>query len=74
MKKISPVCDAIFKCQGWESSYDQIIDIMDFSKIHGMAYTGKEFFFCPWCGKKLKDIHIQDLKAEQRIKVEQEPA
>jgi len=38
-----PVCDAIFKCPGWEENDHSLTD----SREYGWK-------FCPWCGKEIR--------------------
>jgi len=46
-----PVCDAIFKCEGWEIGlrFSSHFSMM----LKGINFTGLPFKFCPWCGKEI---------------------
>jgi len=50
------VCDADFKCWGWEEGMEQIEAAQIFCSNHsaGPKYTAPVFKFCPWCGKEIK--------------------
>lgn len=41
-------------CKEWEIGSRQINGFIAFGHTHRMKYTGGEFKFCPWCGKKLE--------------------
>ncbi len=49
------VCDSINRCEGWEKSFEQIINAQKLLFItKDMEYTGEKFKFCPWCAKEIK--------------------
>ena len=46
------VCD----CKDWEYGMTQIDGfIMLGLATKGYTYRGKQFVYCPWCGKQIKD-------------------
>jgi len=44
-------------CDEWKTSGSQLHAFAVLAFTHGMFYTGKQFIFCPWCGKKLNEEH-----------------
>ena len=50
------ICDADFKCEGWQAGMEQIEAAQIFYAKHtaGREYTGPVFLFCPWCGEEIK--------------------
>lgn len=46
-KKLKPCT-----CKAWEKSMPQIEGAQMLELVHGGRYTGKQFIYCPWCGKK----------------------
>lgn len=45
------------KCPDWAPNVDILNGSFVMSWVHGGGgYGGKLFVFCPWCGKKLKEI------------------
>lgn len=47
------VCDADFKCLGWQNGMKQIESAQIFMAAHGIECSYQAFKFCPWCGKKI---------------------
>lgn len=59
-----PVCDRIFECEGWEKSYKKLNDAVAFYQKHfGGPYTGAQFEWCPFCGKRI----TEEMKKSRRI-------
>jgi len=46
------------RCKAWKESMPQIEAAQALEFIHGGAYTGKPFAFCPWCGKKRNKVTL----------------
>ena len=46
----------ICNCKKWEVGEPQLRSFTSLAWTHGLYYTGATFSFCPWCGKKLKEI------------------
>lgn len=42
-------------CNDWDCA-KKIDGIIMFAHTHGIKYTGKQFIYCPWCGKRLKEV------------------
>ena len=43
------------ECDGWKIYMNQIITISQlFANIHRIQYKGRQFKYCPWCGKELE--------------------
>ena len=41
-------------CDDWKKNIDKLNSGFAISYIHGLGgYTGKQFEYCGWCGKKL---------------------
>ena len=51
---MSIVCDSIFRCEGWESSYYPIKSAVEYCYTKGMLEHIKPYKFCPWCGREIK--------------------
>jgi len=53
-------------CKDWKKSMSQIEGAQFMAQNHGMQYTGKQFLYCPWCGKKRAEIlaisHIEAIR------------
>ena len=55
MEKYGPVCDADFKCPGWEKGMKEIEAAQIYCSFRPGApkYTAPKIKFCPWCGNKI---------------------
>lgn len=42
------------ECADWVEGNAQLDSFTVLAFTHGMHYTGKQFRYCPWCGKKLE--------------------
>lgn len=49
------VCDAVFACEGWQKSYEQIEDGLNFFEYQTdyNKYRGDRFKYCAWCSKEI---------------------
>jgi len=57
MKYVKLQCD----CEDWEEGIQQIYYDRQMALIHGSPeFHGKFFVYCPWCGKKLERIVLED--------------
>jgi len=56
-----PICDAIFKCPGWEKN--------DYAAADSKKYEWK---FCPWCGEKISLPNKRDDNEEEGLGEETE--
>lgn len=44
------------ECEDWKENVPKINAGFFMQEIHGFSgYTGKQFNFCPWCGRKLEN-------------------
>jgi len=43
------------ECDGWNLYMSQIISAQIFANTHGIQYKGKQFKYCPWCGKEREE-------------------
>lgn len=44
-------------CEGWKTNLPKINGYIEMGRIHGMGdYTGQQFIYCPWCGKKRQPV------------------
>jgi len=39
-------------CDDWRLDMNQINSFILFAFSHGITYKGKQFRYCPWCGKE----------------------
>ena len=51
-------------CADWELSMRQITGAQGLAYVHGINYTGKPFSYCPWCGKELEEVHVEEMRKE----------
>ena len=59
--KFEPLDDC--DCDGWKDSMEQISNAQFMSELHhGAPYTGWQFIWCPWCGKK-RQLNDQTARA-----------
>lgn len=42
------------KCSRWAKNYPKIEAAQLFANLHGQAYTGDPFDYCPWCASQLQ--------------------
>jgi len=53
------------KCQDWQENINKMNAGFAIMDIHGFGgYSGKEFVFCPFCGKEL--VIIEESSRETR--------
>ena len=67
------VCDSIHECEGWETGWQLVANLISQHAVKIMFKDGnrrfnegdlpiKPFMFCPWCGKRLNWIDWERLK------------
>jgi hypothetical protein len=44
-------------CIGWQTNIKKLDGIETLANVHGFAYDGEQFKFCPWCGLALNRPH-----------------
>ena len=51
-------------CKKWEQNMPLLDGCVVIADIHHCQYTGSQFAFCPWCGKRLTIVEqrIDDIK------------
>jgi len=50
-------------CQKWKQHIPRLESLVMIGFVHGMTVEhGVVFKFCPWCGKKLKEVKVKDDK------------
>lgn len=50
----------ICKCEDYKNGIKEIEGSLEWAFAHGREYKGGVFKYCPWCGKKLKRIDLDD--------------
>lgn len=43
-------------CEDWKQGISSLNDMCFIGQIHGCAYMGRAFTFCPYCGAALIEI------------------
>jgi hypothetical protein len=47
-------------CDDYKENLEKINNKILFCYTHGILYDGKQFVYCPWCGKRLKEDNEKD--------------
>ena len=42
-------------CEDWRQGIEELSGMATMLYVHGGRYQGKQFRFCPWCGKPLPE-------------------
>ncbi len=47
-------------CGDFKESMKQIVSAEELAWLHGWRYTGEQFKYCPWCGKKFEQVEVEE--------------
>ena len=51
-------------CKVFKKSMESLKAAETLAWVHGWQYEGKTMAYCPWCGKKLKELKDGNKKAK----------
>ena len=51
------------KCDEWSDAMIQIVEAQIWRDKKGFPYTGKQFKYCPWCGKLLQNLEKENFSS-----------
>lgn len=50
--------DIKYCCLDWKENMSKIDNIFLILSIHNIIYDGKQFKYCPWCGKEIEKHEV----------------